>query len=190
MVAGASMVALMRIAVAATILIAARSSWAAPPATVPCCLPDGSCRELSPAECEGVVGGDVPAASTCSDPNPCISCCRSGDPVSCEDNIRLRDCVVAKQGQFVSRAECGSEGQCITIKGGDCTDPAQCATGFCVDGVCCNTACRDPNATCNLPDQRGTCSTVAPAPAMTAPALAMLAVLLLGLATYALRSRA
>jgi hypothetical protein len=41
--------------------------------------------------------------------------------------------------------------------GGDCASNAECATGFCVDGVCCNAACRGACLSCVLPGAVGTC---------------------------------
>ncbi len=35
----------------------------------------------------------------------------------------------------------GAELYKLTVKGAACTRPSECSTGFCVDGVCCNTAC-------------------------------------------------
>src|SRR5262249_28274815 len=49
-------------------------------------------------------------------------------------------------------------------QGGACITPSQCSTGFCVDDVCCNSACT--SGRCDLPGQRGTCSGLAPAPAL------------------------
>jgi hypothetical protein len=43
----------------------------------------------------------------------------------------------------------------------DCTSPTQCASAFCVDGVCCDTACDGPQEQCNLPGERGTCVSTA-----------------------------
>src|SRR5262245_56291739 len=74
--------------------------------------------------------------------------------------------------------------------GGDCATPSVCASGFCVDGVCCNTACNPDFGRCDLPGQRGTCAGVSPAPTLTPRALAIAAVLLLGVAAFALRRRA
>jgi RHS repeat-associated protein len=39
-----------------------------------------------------------------------------------------------------------------------CTSNSQCTTGFCVDGVCCDTACNNNCDACNLPNLVGTCS--------------------------------
>src|SRR5262249_20050503 len=49
--------------------------------------------------------------------------------------------------------------------GGHCTDPAQCESGFCPHGICCNEPCTAPNQFCNRPDAPGICITVEPAPA-------------------------
>jgi hypothetical protein len=41
-----------------------------------------------------------------------------------------------------------------------CTDAAQCASGFCVDGVCCNEACSGTCVSCNQAQSPGTCMPV------------------------------
>lgn len=50
-----------------------------------------------------------------------------------------------------------------------CTTSSQCASMFCVDGVCCDEACDGPNEVCNVPGREGTClpETTAPAPALS-----------------------
>ena len=73
--------------------------------------------------------------------------------------------------------------------GGDCATPSVCASGFCVDGVCCNTACNDAFGRCDLPGERGTCAGISPAPALTPRAIAVAAALLIGVAAFALRRR-
>src|SRR5690606_23974280 len=40
----------------------------------------------------------------------------------------------------------------------------QCASGYCVDGVCCNSACTGQCEACNLPGQAGVCLPVSGAP--------------------------
>jgi len=74
-------------------------------------------------------------------------------------------------------------------QGGACSTPAACATGFCVDGVCCNAACNPSFGRCDLPGQRGTCAGISPAPALAPRAFAIAAALLLGVAAFALRRR-
>ena len=75
-------------------------------------------------------------------------------------------------------------------QGGTCATPAQCSTGFCVAGVCCDTACTDPSMRCNLAGQVGTCaSTVAAAPTLTSWGLVVAALLMVGVAGFALQHR-
>jgi hypothetical protein len=74
--------------------------------------------------------------------------------------------------------------------GASCTTPGQCASTFCADGVCCDSACTDPLMRCNLPGQAGTCaSTAAEAPTLTPWGLLAAALLLAGVAAFALRRR-
>jgi hypothetical protein len=45
--------------------------------------------------------------------------------------------------------------------GTGCQTGTECDSGFCVDGVCCNTPCADICATCGVPGSEGTCSPAA-----------------------------
>ncbi|MBI2393821.1 MAG: hypothetical protein HYV09_29890 [Deltaproteobacteria bacterium] len=49
-------------------------------------------------------------------------------------------------------------------KGGTCYAPGACASGFCVDGVCCATACTGQCESCNEPGNAGSCTLVKGAP--------------------------
>jgi hypothetical protein len=42
--------------------------------------------------------------------------------------------------------------------GAPCGSGADCQSGFCADGVCCQSACADPCFACNLPGAAGTCT--------------------------------
>ncbi len=44
--------------------------------------------------------------------------------------------------------------------GAVCTDGSQCGSGFCIDGLCCESACRDVCRACNLPDMGGQCAPI------------------------------
>jgi hypothetical protein len=73
--------------------------------------------------------------------------------------------------------------------GADCTDPSVCASRFCVDGVCCNTACDDPLEQCDGLEP-GTCTSLAaPAPALSWRGLLIAALMLVATATVALWRR-
>jgi hypothetical protein len=45
--------------------------------------------------------------------------------------------------------------------GTNCTADAQCASGFCTDGVCCQEACKDTCASCALENTKGLCTAYA-----------------------------
>jgi hypothetical protein len=51
--------------------------------------------------------------------------------------------------------------------GQPCTTPDSCASKNCVDMVCCDTACTEPDHTCALPGRQGTCLPLTAAPAPT-----------------------
>lgn len=51
---------------------------------------------------------------------------------------------------------CDASG-CNRALGAQCTDGAQCASSFCVDGVCCGNACVGPCRSCNQPNNDGIC---------------------------------
>jgi len=59
-----------------------------------------------------------------------------------------------------------------------------------VDGVCCDTACDQPQFTCNAPNSRGTCTRVSPAaPALTTGGLVLTALALAALGVFSLLLR-
>lgn len=76
--------------------------------------------------------------------------------------------------------------------GADCSAPPQCASGFCVDGVCCESACEQPNHSCDAPGRAGQCvdTSPAPAPAASHPGLLGGLAALLAIAYLTLRRRA
>ena len=75
-------------------------------------------------------------------------------------------------------------------QGGSCATPSQCGTGFCANGVCCDTTCTGPLERCNLPGQVGTCaSAAAPSPALTPWGLIAASLVLASIAGLALRRR-
>jgi len=65
---------------------------------------------------------------------------------SCNDGVKNGD---------ETGVDCG--GSCPRCLGALCTANTQCASGFCVDGVCCSTACDTPCQACNIANKLGTC---------------------------------
>lgn len=69
-----------------------------------------------------------------------------------------------------------------------CSDPLQCLSGFCVDGVCCESACDGPNQSCNQPGRAGQCVAIpTAAPSASRPGLAVALLVLLAIAARWLR---
>jgi hypothetical protein len=57
---------------------------------------------------------------------------------------------------------CDAAGACNRGIGAACTDSLQCASTFCVDGVCCGNACVGPCRSCNQPNNDGVCQPYLP----------------------------
>ena len=78
----------------------------------------------------------------------------------------------------------------LVPNGGACTTPSVCASGFCVDAVCCNDACDGPSEACNQRGFEGTCQPLpAPAPALSPAAVLLAIAMLIGVGLLALRLR-
>ncbi len=65
-------------------------------------------------------------------------------------------CSDGKKNGSESDVDCG--GVCGACKGESCGNGKDCATGYCVDGVCCDSACNETCKACNLPASKGICS--------------------------------
>lgn len=104
--------------------------------------------------CEGAV---APSAETCNGKDDdCDG--QSDEGLSCDDaGDPCAHCTAA--GRMCADGECGSclEGyyaqgeQCLPLValGGTCSREGMCASGHCVDGVCCNNSCEGPCEQCN-----------------------------------------
>ena len=57
---------------------------------------------------------------------------------------------------------CTVDGGCAKAIGALCGSSAECASSFCVDGVCCSTACLGACRSCNQPSSNGTCAAYMP----------------------------
>jgi MYXO-CTERM domain-containing protein len=87
-------------------------------------------------------------------------CCQTACDAPCQ---RCSDSGVC--GQVVSDSDdlcfgaqiCDAEGFCRRADGETCAEGGDCASGFCVDGVCCETACDGQCDKCNEPGTAGQC---------------------------------
>jgi hypothetical protein len=52
---------------------------------------------------------------------------------------------------------CDLAGACQKAKGAVCATDIECASSFCVDGICCANACAGPCRSCNQPNNDGVC---------------------------------
>ncbi len=94
--------------------------------------------------------------------------CTSGfcvDGVCCDTacNGTCQACTAARKGSGAD-GTCGAippgkdpKDACASFQGAPCTDGAECATGRCVDGVCCDTACTGQCEACNVEGSTGVC---------------------------------
>jgi hypothetical protein len=118
--------------------------------------------------CKKINGGTCTMASQCISGN-CVDgyCCNtscSADCRACNVAGALGTCSNVAQGQLDGACSgansCDGNGTCKLNNGQMCSQAAQCSSGNCVDGVCCNAACNADCRSCNVPGLLGTCSNV------------------------------
>jgi len=108
------------------------------------------------------------SASLCASGN-CVEgvCCGvascTGVCQSCAVSGQEGTCVAAAAGTEIAGScsngqSCDGKGGCKTMNGTACTNASDCASGFCTDGVCCNTACNGQCVSCNQAGFAGRCS--------------------------------
>ena len=120
----------------------------------------GACRkykmgtQCAPGSCKGATES---AASTCDGKGMC----QPGATKSCAPAVCIEDSCGApcatdpdcQEGFFCDSGTCRTQRAQAAV----CERAAQCATGFCADGVCCATACTEKCYSCNLAASVGSC---------------------------------
>jgi len=148
------------------------------------CVAGVCCERACDGACEGCSTGACLPAPPGSGASACRSYLCDGAsgicPTSCAANV---DCVAThycvdgacapKGGEgtdCVAPEECLS-GNCVRRKcsgalenGVACERASDCARGYCVDGVCCNDACRQQCEACDVAGHEGECVAVTEAP--------------------------
>jgi hypothetical protein len=116
-------------------------------------------------------GCSAASASTCMSGN-CVDgvCCAqtavqcNGTCMACNVAGNLGTCSPVPAGQpddtCPSDQLCDANKACKQKPGHICNTYADCASGHCADGVCCNTDCNDTCKQCNLNNSLGTCALV------------------------------
>ena len=122
----------------------------------------GSCKQAIGQKCTkaGECGSGFCADGyCCSEPcdNACWSCKLAGKAGTCGPvGVLLPD--LDSKAPCSGKHACDGNGNCRNATGEGCTLPGQCATGYCVDSVCCLTSCAGNCQTCYLDEKtRGTC---------------------------------
>jgi hypothetical protein len=136
------------------------------------CGRDGSCDGAG--ACRKYAAGSTCMPGTCtgSTETEARTCTAAG---ACQGGGTTRMCTgghTCVNGSCASM--CGGDGECQNgffcdaghtcqlkrASGAACASTNQCASGFCVDGVCCNLACDQFCYACDLPGSVGTCNPV------------------------------
>ena len=103
------------------------------------------------------------ASGNCVDGVCCESASCSGPCKSCNVPGKVGSCVLAAPGTQVAGScsgdqACDASGACKAANGKGCSSAAACASGFCGDGVCCNSACTGTCVSCKLSGSVGVCN--------------------------------
>jgi hypothetical protein len=127
---------------------------------------DGFCCNTACAEgcdvCAKSLGASADGACTPSPAGtPGAPLCT---PYLCDGAQKACPPACASDASCVAGDFCNGSHQCVPKQtiGSSCTGTDQCSSGFCADGVCCNTACTDQCAACNTAAQPGICGPAAP----------------------------
>ncbi len=107
-------------------------------------------------ETTGALGTFCDEPTQCKS-NKCVAAVSPGKTVCCS----VDSCPA---GTFCGEAGTAGAGTCVARGGSACTDPNQCANGFCIDGVCCDAACGGQCQACDVPSALGKCVAVSGAP--------------------------
>lgn len=142
------------------------------------CMRDGSCDGAG--ACRLYVGGTMCGAASCNSTTNMLTAqstcdgaghCVAGVTGTCAPYVCqsatacYTSCSGASTGCVSGKVCVG--GSCgLKSNGASCTSGSECSSGFCVDGVCCNSACTQSCYSCNQAASLGMCK---PAPANTDP---------------------
>ena len=119
--------------------------------------------------CKKVSGQTCSAAGDCVSGN-CVDghCCGSSSCGSCQSCTggggTCVQVISADDDSCNGTQSCDASGTCRKKTGQTCSANSDCLSAFCVDGVCCNSACNGQCQMCNLSGSAGTCSFTSGAP--------------------------
>ena len=127
------------------------------------CDGNGACQTYPAGiDCgpESCVSGVHTPPSTCNAAGQCVaSRSLACNPYLCNGDVCYASCTNDKQcvsGKFCVNSSCGPK-----QSGQPCSSAAECQSGFCAQGVCCENACTQACMACNLTATPGRCMAVA-----------------------------
>jgi MYXO-CTERM domain-containing protein len=94
----------------------------------------------------------------CCEASSCGSACKSCNVLGHEGTCTAAKAGTEVPGSCSSGEACDGKGNCMAQNGKACTSATTCASGFCVDGVCCDTGCDGTCMACNQAGRVGKCS--------------------------------
>jgi cysteine-rich repeat protein len=101
-----------------------------------------TCGGAGPGGCAVATEGTSCSGGVCNSAGTCVECLATPDCKSANLYCEMNQCRRRKD------------------RGATCGDESECATKFCADGVCCDTACAGTCQSCNVPASPGICSYV------------------------------
>jgi hypothetical protein len=146
----------------------AGQEYTCPSADATTCGLDGFCDGAG--ACRKHVSGTMCRGGSCSPAGSVINssaCNGNGQCVPGPEKVCFPFACNAANGQCYD--ECSSNSMCVSgrtcvsgscgkkPRGAQCDNGVECASGFCANKVCCNTACNGACVACNLPQREGTC---------------------------------
>lgn len=112
-------------------------------------------------KCKKAICYDCPVADMLCTLTPAaasVECGMGGNgPMYCNGSgMCVNHCMDGQTNGGEVLPDCGGGG-CASCNGDACSVPTDCASGFCADGVCCNTACTPMCFRCDLLSNTGKC---------------------------------
>jgi hypothetical protein len=131
------------------------------------CSGDGGCAlypsgsVCNPQSCTGSTQTNAKTCDglgTCTTPTPSSVDC---SPYVCNSAVQSCFTTCANDNQCIANYGCRADGKCKKVNGQPC-NPAgdECKSGYCVDGVCCESQCNGACEKCNYAGRLGFCDPV------------------------------
>ncbi|MGZ6061026.1 MAG: hypothetical protein ACXWVM_01465 [Polyangiales bacterium] len=98
----------------------------------------------------GICAAPGGKGAACSSPGEC------GSPLTCSTEGDCCTTTCSDTTNYTCKYP-GKAGDCVKKDGIACTANAECGSGSCVDGVCCNSTCTDQCSSCNQVGKLGQC---------------------------------